>query len=623
MPDLQELRERLITGLRASGALHDDRVAAAMTAVPRHAFLPGVEPGQAYADDAVVTKLDSAGRPVSSSSQPAIMALMLEQLGVRPGDRVLEIGAGTGYNAALLAHLAGRAGTVSTVDLDAGVVAAAREHLDGCGFGRVSVIHADGGNGWPPGAPYHRIIVTVGAWDITPAWIAQLAPGGRLVLPLALRAGMQYSIAFERAGDHLDSVSALPCGFMRLRGAYAGPETVIPLGDRTGVLAEVGPRPAGAEELQALLARPGENAGSGVRATMADVYGGLGLWLAMNEPGIGRLSAFGAVTTSGPAASLVIVPGQPGTGILTSAHGCAVLVGLGGDGAAAAGLHAPFEVGACPFGAEGTELASRLVRRVRDWAAAGRPSVADLRVSVYPDGAILPGAPGATVIGKPCTRLLLGWRDGALSPGLSRGLPRRRQAAGEHGEHVVEHVLGHVAACRPVRPAHPDEVADPGVHVRDDLRVIPRVDLAGQLGVPHAAGIAAGQPLVVLVEQAGRDELGLAHDPVHPRPARQQIEERAEGRPLHLALTVRLLDGRAHRRPEVGVDPADDRGEDLRLGPEMRVEAAGRDAGPGADVRHRRLPVTPFGEELLGSRQQPIGGRGGPRPPAGRRCHKR
>ena len=293
MTEPRELRERLVTGLRADGALHDARVAAALADVPRHKFLPGIDPGRAYADDAVVTKVDADGRPISSSSQPAIMALMLEQLDVQPGHRVLEIGAGTGYNAALLAHLAGGSGEVTTLDLDDDIVAAAREHLAACGYDRVRVVRADGGNGWPPGAPYDRIILTVGAWDIAPAWAGQLSPRGRLVLPLALRAGIQYSIAFEQAGDHLDSVSVLPCGFMRLRGAFAGPETIVPLGRRTGMLAESDPRPADAEDLESLLAQPGRIIGTGVRVMSMDLYGGLGLWLAAREPGLGRLSVFG------------------------------------------------------------------------------------------------------------------------------------------------------------------------------------------------------------------------------------------------------------------------------------------------------------------------------------------
>jgi protein-L-isoaspartate(D-aspartate) O-methyltransferase len=421
MTEPRELRERLVTGLRAGGALHDDRVAAALADVPRHKFLPAIDPGRAYADDAVVTKVDADGRPISSSSQPAIMALMLEQLDVQPGHRVLEIGAGTGYNAALLAHLAGRSGEVTTLDLDDDIVAAAREHLAACGYGAVRVVQADGANGWPPGAPYDRIILTVGAWDIAPAWAGQLRPRGRLVLPLALRAGIQYSIAFEQAGDHLDSVSVLPCGFMRLRGAFAGPETIVPLGRRTGMLAESDPRPADAETLESLLAQPGRAIGTGVRVTSTDLYGGLGLWLAAREPGLGRLSAFGAAgpgqgdPAHGPAAAAAR---QPGMAMVATAHGCAALAPMSDPaGTAPAGLRAPVSIGACPFGTEGAELAARLAGHIRDWDASGRPSLARLRVSAYPAGAGPPAAQQVTVIDKQHTRLVLDWPDARLSPG--------------------------------------------------------------------------------------------------------------------------------------------------------------------------------------------------------------
>jgi protein-L-isoaspartate(D-aspartate) O-methyltransferase len=413
----RELRERLVTELRAGGALHDDRVAAALADVPRHKFLPGIDLGRAYSDDAVVTKVDAEGRPISSSSQPAIMALMLEQLGVQPGHRVLEIGAGTGYNAALLAHLADGAGEVTTLDLDDDIVAAARDHLAACGFGGVRVVQADGGNGWPPGAPYDRIILTVGAWDIAPAWAGQLSPHGRLVLPLALRAGIQYSIAFEPAADRLDSVSVLPCGFMRLRGAFAGPETVVPLGSRTGMLAESEPRPADAEDLESLLARPGRAISTGIRVTFMDLYGGLGLWLAAREPGLGRLSAFGVAGPGPEPPDPAAAARRPGMGMVASAHGCAALVPMSDpDGPGRAGLRTAFEIGACPFGTEGPQLAARLAGHVRDWDAAGRPSLAGLRVSAYPAGAGLPPARQVTVIDKQHTRLVLAWPETGLSP---------------------------------------------------------------------------------------------------------------------------------------------------------------------------------------------------------------
>src|SRR5262245_19757926 len=113
--DTEALRERLVDGLIADGALRSPAVEAAFRAVPRHLFLPDVPLEAAYADAAVPTWRRSDGVPTSSSSQPAIMAIMLEQLGLEPGMRVLEVGAGTGYNAALLAHLVGPSGSVTTV----------------------------------------------------------------------------------------------------------------------------------------------------------------------------------------------------------------------------------------------------------------------------------------------------------------------------------------------------------------------------------------------------------------------------------------------------------------------------------------------------------------------------
>src|ERR1700722_3879851 len=207
-----------------------DPVEAAFRQTSRHLFLPGVDIPNAYKDDAIVTVREADGRPLSSSSQPLIMAIMLEQLGVRPGDNVLEIGAGTGFNAALLAHIVGESGHVTSVDIDDEIVLSAREHLRSAGYPNVSVIAADGADGFAANAPYDRIILTVAAPDISPAWTDQLASAGRLVLPLSLR-GSQLSVAFEHAGDHLAGVSVVDCGFMPLRGSLAGaapPIRVIP-----------------------------------------------------------------------------------------------------------------------------------------------------------------------------------------------------------------------------------------------------------------------------------------------------------------------------------------------------------------------------------------------------------
>src|SRR5215472_11009728 len=133
-------RARLVDELRDSGRLTSRAVEAAFRAVPRHVFLPEMVATEAYQDEAFVVKTGDDGMPVSSSSQPAIMAIMLEQLGLARGNRVLEIGAGTGYNAALMAFLVGTGGSVVTVDIDADLAARARAKLVAAGYARVLVV---------------------------------------------------------------------------------------------------------------------------------------------------------------------------------------------------------------------------------------------------------------------------------------------------------------------------------------------------------------------------------------------------------------------------------------------------------------------------------------------------
>ena len=134
------LRAALIAQLEREGALHDPAVRTAMLAVPRHLFLPNEPLERAYANDAIATKF-ADGVSISSASQPAIVALMLEQLALAPGMNVLEIGAGTGYNAALMRTLVGPGGQVTTVDIDADITDAAREHLAAIGITRCCSHH--------------------------------------------------------------------------------------------------------------------------------------------------------------------------------------------------------------------------------------------------------------------------------------------------------------------------------------------------------------------------------------------------------------------------------------------------------------------------------------------------
>ena len=402
-PNWRQLREQLVEGLERAGHVSTQPVAAAFRAVPRHVFVPGIEPERIYRDEAFAIKHDERGLPVSSSSQPAIMARMLDQLDVQPGHRVLEIGTGTGYNAALLGHLVGETGAVVSVDIDADLVADARERLAACGASQVTVGCGDGGLGWSEHAPYDRIIATIGAWDIPPAWMAKLAPHGRLVVPLDLR-GPQRSIAFQQVDNHLESISVIPCGFMRMRGPFAGPESFHQLGpEREVLLGLAEQRPIDADGLYAALAQPGVDAPSGVRVTLNDARHGLSLWLALHEPAIAGLSAIGTAANHGLVPALIEYPGR----------GTATVALVGTDAVAAVlrlDEEEPFELGARPFGPEGHRLAQRLIGHIQDWNAQGRPGTAGLHVAAYPrdtDHAEI--ADANSIIEKRYTRLALTW----------------------------------------------------------------------------------------------------------------------------------------------------------------------------------------------------------------------
>ncbi|MHB1551397.1 MAG: class I SAM-dependent methyltransferase, partial [Vulcanimicrobiaceae bacterium] len=166
--DALALRERMVSRLKAAGTIRSPAVERALRAVPRHAFIPNVPMEEAYADGVVFVKAH-AGLTISSASQPTMIALMLEQLEVAPGSRILEIGTGSGYNAALLAHLTGPNGFVTTVELEADLAGAAQHALALFGTANVRVVTGDGSGGYPGDGPYDREIVTACALDIAPA----------------------------------------------------------------------------------------------------------------------------------------------------------------------------------------------------------------------------------------------------------------------------------------------------------------------------------------------------------------------------------------------------------------------------------------------------------------------
>ena len=244
----------MIDQLKGRGLEMTAAIEEAFRAVPREAFLPGIPIERVYSGDAIVTKNDEEGRPISSSSEVGVMIAMAQLLDVAPGQRVLEIGAGTGYNAALLSQLVGDRGAITTIDIDPDVAAEARDHLMRAGFDRVAVVTGDGWESNTRDNPYDRIEVTASVADLSPQWFAELAEGGKIVLPLVLRAGMQTVIGLQKMGTELISTSVVPGGFMPLRGPGRPQSQSHSFDGLTLELADA--KPGAVDQLGALLREP-------------------------------------------------------------------------------------------------------------------------------------------------------------------------------------------------------------------------------------------------------------------------------------------------------------------------------------------------------------------------------
>ncbi|WP_307847216.1 methyltransferase, FxLD system [Streptomyces sp. F63] len=395
----RQLRDAMVQRLIELGAARDPRVLAAFRSVPRHLATPGLAMAKAYdAEYAAVTKTDAEGVDISSVSAPRIQALQIEQAGIQPGMRVLEIGSG-GVNAAYLAELVGERGHVVTMDIDRDVTRRAEDFLTATGHRNVTVVTGDGELGAPGHAPYDRIVVTVQAADVPPAWVHQLQQGGRLVVPLRMR-GMTRTVALVRDGEHLVSDGLELCGFVPMQGAGENRVRLAvlhdPQGEEVALRLDGHPEPD-PEALRAALHAPRAEAWSGVTLAGEESNEHLDLWLMTALDNLPLMAA---------------KPAARQRGLVASASPLGVPTLVEGDSFAYRTVRRTdhpdrFELGAVGHGPQGKAVAERLVEEIRTWDRSHRGHPA--HVEIHPAGTPDDQLPAGRVIDRPHTRVTISW----------------------------------------------------------------------------------------------------------------------------------------------------------------------------------------------------------------------
>jgi protein-L-isoaspartate(D-aspartate) O-methyltransferase len=392
--------DQLLADHADKGLTMRPEVEAALRAVPRHLFTPDASSEDAYrADQAVITKR-RGDEAVSSVSAPWLIAEMLGQAadavdGGLHGRDVLEIGSG-GYNAALLRELVGPSGSVTTVDIDREVTERATACLAAAGYDDVTVMCADAERPIGHGRSYDLIIVTVGAWDVSPAWTGQLAEGGTLVVPLRTF-GMTRSWALGRVGDRLVSRSQRLCGFVSMQGAGAHEVRYVDIAEGIHLRLDELQQQVDASAVGELLSQPSAQEWAGVSLPPRTVLADLDLWLAARVTDAGQ--QFVVLTAQQEAVDAGAVSPAWRFGTPAALH----------DGtfcyrSALRWTDDLFDVGARAHGPDAAVAATRMLEHMRAWLDAGSPSpVLHLLPAGTPDGSL----PAGTVLDKRHSRVVL------------------------------------------------------------------------------------------------------------------------------------------------------------------------------------------------------------------------
>ncbi|TQN33240.1 protein-L-isoaspartate(D-aspartate) O-methyltransferase [Haloactinospora alba] len=385
----------------------------ALRTVPRECFVPGLPLADSYDQhQAVVTKrAPDTDMALSSVSAPSIIATMLNRADLRPGQRVLEIGSG-GYNAALIRHMIGDEGKVTSIDIDPEVIARAEGCLREAGTDHVHLAVADGEHGFPAHAPYERIIVTAGAWDVPPTWDDQLAAGGRLVVPMRVR-GLTRCLTLERGSlpGWWRCLEVDMCGFVRMRGSGEHWERMPLLhereGERVGLRLEDGPR-VDTESLRASLEQEAVTLWADASVRADEPTDGQDLYLACQADGWALLTAQRGAIASGLLRPVVL-------------SGTPALVDEDGTGFAYRTLRRSphdqdrWEFGATGHGPHAHQNAQAMVDLIEAWDR-DRQEHPSPRIDLVPASTPLEDVPTGRVVTKRHTRMVLNWTSRTPQP---------------------------------------------------------------------------------------------------------------------------------------------------------------------------------------------------------------
>lgn len=400
----EAMRARMVAKVQQRGFGLRPEVERVLLDTPRHDFVPDATLEAAHNPwQAVITHRFSDGRSLSCISAPFVVAMMLDQLAVQPGNRVLEIGAGTGYNAALLAQLAGSDELLTSIDIDPDVTAQAERNLAAVGQSGVHVVTGDGRLGHADNGPYDRLIATVSPWDIPAAWWNQLAPDARLVAPLRWR-GQARAVGFTYRDGRFVSDSMHLCGFVYLVGPNEGEHSGALTADETIKLHFDRDQTVDLDALQGVFDQPRISVWSGITIAGDEPHDGIWLRLTVTDPRVCRLDVHSDVPMEvAEPVQKFRSPALVEGGSLAYLTSRRQYVGEGEN------RQVRWELGAIGHGLAAAELAEHLCAEIRAWAL--ERDTRQPTLLIYPAGTPEVDLPAGTVMEKNDSRFVLTFQN--------------------------------------------------------------------------------------------------------------------------------------------------------------------------------------------------------------------